>query len=181
MDGGDTTEALDHLMATAAKQDGIGPSRAAAIFGSAAKEAETPAPAFDIVGTWHLAGCSMFYANGKTGRPWGGSVSGYLLCAPDGHLSETLSYPGETGTIRTHTRCGAYEIAGDNLLHHVSASADIGDIGTVRTAKITLESGTLTVAFQPAPGGGAGSRLEFVWRRAAAGAHPGSSTPRALG
>lgn len=180
MDGGDTTEGLDQLMAATARQNGMGPSRAAAIFGSGTKQAETPAPAVDIVGTWHLAGCSMIYANGKTSRPWGGSVSGYLLCAPDGHLSETLSYPGQTGTIRTHTRCGAYEIAGDVLHHHVSASADIDDIGTVRSAQITLESGVLNVSFQPAPGGGAGSKLEFVWRRAAAVGQTGSSTPRAL-
>lgn len=180
MDGSDATDGLAPVMTATAKQDGADLSPAAAVPGSFAAADGALALAIDIVGTWHLAGCSMIYANGKTSQPWGGSVSGYLLCAPDGHLSETLSYPGATGMIRTHTRGGAYEITDDELRHHISISADIDEIGTDRTAKIALESGTLSLSLSPAPGGGIGSRMEFVWRRARTGGLTISSTPRAL-
>lgn len=124
------------------------------------------ATAVELNGAWHLADYRRIYADGRTGRPWAGSVSGCLVYAPDGHMFKTISYPDDAGRIRCISYYGRYEIIGDRVYHHIAVSADIRDVGTVREGTFLLESDFLTLSFSPAPAGGPGSSMEYLWRRA---------------
>ncbi|MDA0663257.1 MAG: lipocalin-like domain-containing protein [Proteobacteria bacterium] len=125
-----------------------------------------PVGGLDLTGVWHLADCRLTYASGKIQRPWGNSASGYLIYAPDGHMCQSLNYPAPDGRIACISYCGAYEVLADRVRHYISVSADVNDIGTVREQTIQLEHGRLTLSLSPAPAGGPGSVIDYVWNRA---------------
>jgi hypothetical protein len=122
----------------------------------------------DLSGAWHLADCYMVYANGKVQRPWGSSASGCLIYAPEGHMCKSLNYPKADGSIACMSSCGRYEVAGDRVRHLISVSTDINDIGTTEEHDIALEHGRLTLTASPAPAGGPGSIIHYVWHKAEA-------------
>ncbi|MEX2455461.1 MAG: lipocalin-like domain-containing protein [Rhodospirillaceae bacterium] len=137
-----------------------------------------PVPGIDLNGTWHLADLRLFYAGGKMRRPWASSASGSLIYAPDGHMCLSLNYPTRLGRIDCMSVCGQYQIVGDRMFHFITASADVGEIGTVREHGLTLEQGRMTLSLAPAPSGGPGSHLDYIWNRAAARGAQGSSFVR---
>ncbi|MEK9645751.1 MAG: hypothetical protein VW547_09425 [Alphaproteobacteria bacterium] len=49
--------------------------------------------AVELNGTWRLA-------DGRSRRPWGNSVSGYLFYAPDGHVCEVINFTDSADRIR---------------------------------------------------------------------------------
>lgn len=124
-----------------------------------------PVQGLDLSGTWHLADCYMVYASGKVQRPWGSSASGYLIYAPEGYMCKTLNYPGDQGGIDCISHCGRYEVIGDRVRHLISVSADIGDIGTSEEMKISVEHGRLALSASPAPAGGPGSVIHYIWHK----------------
>jgi hypothetical protein len=63
--------------------------------------------------------------------------------------------------------------------HFISVSADINDVGTIREQSINLEHGRLTLSVSPAPAGGPGSVIDYVWNRADPVHSDSLSTPRA--
>lgn len=138
-----------------------------------------PVVGLDLSGTWHLADCILTYANGKIQRPWAHSASGYLIYAPNGHMCKSLNYPGKDGRIRCISYCGEYRIVENQVFHAISVSADIGDIGTTIGYTVTLEHGRLTLSRAPAPAGGPGSVIDYIWNRAEAAQPDAISTPRA--
>lgn len=125
-----------------------------------------PVSGVDLSGTWHLADMRLHYADGRVRRPWARSASGSLIYAPDGHMCLSLNYPTLSGRIDCMSFCGAYQIVEDKVLHHVTASADVSEIGTVRELAILLENRRLTLTQTPAATGGPGSRLAYVWEKA---------------
>lgn len=127
-----------------------------------------PVVGLDLTGTWHLADCLLTYANGKVQRPWASSASGYLIYAPNGHMCKSLNYPARDGSIRCISYCGEYRIVEDRVRHAISVSADIRDVGTTLEQTISLENGRLILSVSPAPAGGPGSVMEYVWVRAEA-------------
>jgi hypothetical protein len=145
----------------------------------AALEGIAPVVGLDLTGTWHLADCILTYASGKEQRPWASSASGYLIYAPNGHMCKSLNYPSRDGSIGCISYCGEYQIVGDRVRHAISVSADIRDVGTVLEQTVHLEHGRLTLSVSPAPAGGPGSVIEYVWNRAEAAQHDNLSTPRA--
>lgn len=149
--------------------------------GSEAIDGEVRTDDIDLNGTWHLADCRKIYADGRSRRPWGGSASGFLLYAPDGHVCITLNFPGGDGLVRCNSYCGRYEIVDDRVIHTVSVSADVEQIGTVREATILYTPELLTLTMSPAAGAGPGSSMEYVWRRAHAKGGGHGSTHRAPG
>ncbi len=138
-----------------------------------------PVGGLNLAGAWHLADCILTYANGKAQRQWGSSASGYLIYAPDGHMCKSLNYPAADGRIASISYCGTYEIVADRVRHFISVSADIHDIGTVREYAIQMEHGRLTLSLSPAPAGGPGSVIDYIWHRADTAQADGRSTPRA--
>lgn len=124
-----------------------------------------PAQDLNLTGAWHLADCYMVYASGKVQRPWGSSASGYLIYAPEGHMCKSLNYPAADGTIACISHCGRFEVIGDKVRHLISVSADIGEIGTSEELTIALEHGRLTLSASPAPAGGPGSVIYYVWHK----------------
>jgi len=139
-----------------------------------------PVTGLDITGAWHLADCLLTYANGKTQRPWASSASGYLIYSPNGHMCLSLNYPGRTGNIECISYCGQYEIVADRVFHTIAVSANIRDIGTVLEQTVMIENDRLVLSVSPAPAGGPGSTLQYVWNRAQGQEFPMASTPRAL-
>ena len=132
----------------------------------AAMSGLTPVRANDLAGAWHLADCYMVYATGKVQRPWGRSASGYLIYAPEGHMCKSLNYPGMDGNIACISHCGRYEVADDRVRHLISVSADITEIGTVQEHTVAIEHGRLVLSTSPAPAGGPGSVIHYVWNKA---------------
>jgi hypothetical protein len=125
-----------------------------------------PVQGLDLSGAWHLADCFMVLANGKVQRPWGRSASGYLIYAPEGYMCKALNYPKSDGSIACISSCGRYEISGERVRHLISVSADINDIGTTEEQTIAIAHGRLTLTASPAPAGGPGSFIHYVWDRA---------------
>ena len=125
-----------------------------------------PAAAVDLSGTWQLADCRRIYPGGKLARPWAGSASGCLFYGPDGYMFEAVNYPDHTGKIGCISYCGHYEIVGDRVYHYITVSADIRDVGTVRERTFLFEQDLLTLCVSPAPAGGPGSSMQYLWRRA---------------
>ena len=125
-----------------------------------------PVIGLDLTGTWHLADCRLTYANGKVQRPWASSASGYLMYTPDGHMCKSLNYPAADGRIAYISYCGTYDIVDDRVRHFISVSAEIRDVGTVVEQSVNLEHGRLTLSVSPAPAGGPGSVVDYVWHRA---------------
>lgn len=137
-----------------------------------------PVIGLDLTGTWHLADCRLTYANGKVQRPWASSASGYLMYAPDGHMCTSLNYPAANGRIGCISYCGTYDIVENRVRHFISISADIRDVGTVIEQSANLEHGRLTLSVSPAPAGGPGSVMDYVWNRADAALPDAPSRPR---
>lgn len=125
-----------------------------------------PAQGLVLSGAWHLADCYMVYASGKIQRPWGSSASGYLIYAPEGHMCKTLNYPKPDGGIACISHCGRYEILGDRVRHLISVSADIKEIGTTEEQTIAVSHDRLTLSASPAPAGGPGSVIHYIWNKA---------------
>lgn len=125
----------------------------------------TPVRGLDLSGAWQLADCYMVYASGKVQRPWGSSATGYLIYAPEGHMCKSLNYPKADGGIACISHCGRYEVAGDRVRHLISVSADIDEIGTAEEQTIGLENGRLTLTASPAPAGGPGSVIHYIWNK----------------
>lgn len=142
-------------------------------------EGIAPVAGLDLIGTWHLADCTLTYANGKRRRPWASSVSGYLIYAANGHMCKSLNYPARDGSIACVSYCGEYQVVGDRVRHAISVSNDIREVGTVVEQTVNLERGRLVLSLSPAPAGGPGSVIEYVWNRAEAAQTDGPSTPRA--
>lgn len=141
---------------------------------------ETPAArTVDLTGTWHLADCRIIYPGGKLARPWAGSAIGCLFYAPDGHMFESVSYPDRSGRVRCISYCGNYEVVEDRVYHYVTVSADIRDVGTVREQSFLYEEDLLTLCQSPAPAGGPGSSIQYLWRRAEPARRRGSEDSRA--
>lgn len=138
----------------------------------------SPVIALDLTGTWHLSDCRLTYANGKVQRPWASSASGYLMYTPDGHMCQSLNYPAADGRIAFISYCGTYDIVANRVRHFISVSADIRDVGTVVEQSVNLEHGRLTLSVSPAPAGGPGSVMDYVWNRADAALPDASSRPR---
>tara|TARA_R110002051_G_scaffold237941_1_gene298781 strand:+ start:503 stop:985 length:483 start_codon:yes stop_codon:yes gene_type:complete len=138
-----------------------------------------PVGGLDPAGAWHLADCILTYANGKVQRPWGSSASGYLIYAAGGHMCKSLNYPGADGRIASLSHCGTYEIVADRVRHFISVSADLHEIGTVREYALQIEHGRLTLSLSPAPAGGPGSVIDYIWHRADNAPTDNRSTPRA--
>lgn len=138
-----------------------------------------PVVGLDLTGTWHLADCTLTYANGKVQRPWAHSATGYLIYAPNGHMCLSLNYPNPDGRIGCVSYCGEYRIWEDHVFHEISVSADIRDVGTTVDHTVGLEHGRLTLSVSPAPAGGPGSVMDYIWNRAEAAHADALSTPRA--
>ena len=127
-----------------------------------------PVQGIDLSGAWHLADCYMVYASGKVQRPWGSSASGYLIYAPEGHMCKSLNYPKADGGIACISHCGRYEVAGDRVRHSISVSADINEVGTTEEQTIAVAHDSLTLSASPAPAGGPGSIIYYIWNKAEA-------------
>jgi hypothetical protein len=140
-----------------------------------------PVTGLDLTGTWHLGDCLLTYANGKVQRPWASSASGYLIYSDNGHMCKSLNYPGRDGRIECISYCGEFEIKGDRVFHAIAVSADIRQIGTVLEQSVLIENNRLITSQTPAPAGGPGSVLAYIWNRADANPSTGTSTPRGLG
>lgn len=138
-----------------------------------------PAVGLDLTGTWHLADCILTYANGKVQRPWAHSASGYLMYAPNGHMCQSLNYPERDGRIGCISYCGEYRVAEDRVRHTISVSADIREVGTTVEHTVSLEHGRLILSVSPAPAGGPGSVIDYIWNRAEPAQPDAISTPRA--
>jgi len=134
----------------------------------AAMSGLTPVQGLDLSGAWHLADCYMIYASGKVQRPWGSSASGSLIYAPEGHMCKSLNYPKADGRIACISHCGRYEVVGDRVRHLISVSADIDEVGTTEEQTIALRDGHLPLSFSPAPAGGPGSVIHYIWNKAQA-------------
>lgn len=132
----------------------------------AAMSGLTPVRADILAGAWHLADCYMVYATGKVQRPWGSSASGYLIYAPEGHMCKSLNHPRADGSIACISHCGRYEVSGDRVRHLISVSADISEVGTYQEYTIAIEHGRLVLSTSPAPAGGPGSVIHYVWNKA---------------
>jgi hypothetical protein len=136
--------------------------------------------AVELNGTWRLADCRKYYADGHSRRPWGNSVSGYLVYAPDGHVCEVINFTDSAGRIRSSSYCGSYRIDNGFIHHTIFIGADINAAGTTQTAGMSLDADRLTLTVTPAPGGGPGSRIEYHWARAHGARDSDTSTHRAL-
>lgn len=134
--------------------------------GSEAKDKVAAVSGIDLNGTWHLADYRLIYADGRVRRPWANSASGSLIYAPDGHMCLSLNFPTQSGRIDCRSVCGQYQIAENRVLHFITISADIREIGTVHDHAMTIEGRRLTLSLAPAPAGGPGSRVEYAWSRA---------------
>ena len=134
--------------------------------GSETKSKIAPVAGLNLCGTWHFADLLLTYGNGRVSRPWASSAAGALIYAPDGHMSLSLNYPSRSGRIECRSVCGQYEVVQDKVRHFIIVSADIREIGTVQEHAISLDGGRLTLSVSPAPAGGPGSRLDYVWVRA---------------
>jgi hypothetical protein len=110
----------------------------------------------------------MIYASGKVQRPWGSSASGYLIYASEVHMCKSLNYPKADGRIACISRCGRYEVVGDGVRHLISVSADINEVGTTEEQTIALRDDHLTLSSSPAPAGGPGSVIHYIWNKAQA-------------
>ena len=146
----------------------------------AAVEGIAPVKGLDLTGAWHLADCRLTYANGKVQRPFANSASGYLIYTPNGHMCKSLNYPARDGRIECVSYCGQYEIVENQVLHFVSVSANIQEVGAVLEHTITLENNRLVLSVSPAPAGGPGSVQDYIWDRAEPAQPHSSSTHRAL-
>ena len=139
-----------------------------------------PVTGLDITGAWHLADCLLTYADGKTQRPWASSASGYLIYSPNGHMCKSLNYPTRSSQIDCISYCGQYEIVADRVYHSIAVSANIREVGTVLEQTISIENDRLVLSVSPAPAGGPGSTMQYIWNRAAGSEFSIPSTPRAL-
>lgn len=137
-------------------------------------------PAPPSRGAWHLADCLLTYANGKTQRLWASSTSGYLIYSPNGHIYQSLNYPGRAGNIECISYSGHYEIVADRVFHSIAFSANIPDIDTVLKQTVMVENDRPVPSVSPTPAGGSGSTLQYVWNHAQGQKLPMASSPRAL-
>ena len=144
----------------------------------AISEGLAPVSGLDLTGTWHLADCRLTYANGKVQRPWASSASGYLIYAPNGHMCKSLNYPDRNGRIECISYCGRYEVVEDRVIHDIAVSADVSLLGSTLEQSVTLENDRLILNQTPAPAGGPGSVLSYIWYRADAQGALDQSTPR---
>jgi len=135
-------------------------------------------PAVELAGTWHLSDCTVTYPNGKVTRPWARSASGCLIYAPDGHVCTSLNYPRLDGRLECRSFCGEYRIVGDRIYHFITVSNDLREIGTVQEQRIALDRDRLTLTAHPAPAGGPGSSVQYIWHRAGSADASDGSTAR---
>lgn len=115
-----------------------------------------------------MADCYIIYASGKVQRPWGSSASVHLIYAPEGHMCKSLNNPKADGRIACISRCGRYEVVGDRVRHLISVSADINEVGATEEQTIALRDGHLRLSSSPAPAGGPGSVIHYIWNKAQA-------------
>lgn len=154
------------------------------------EDRESGSPTAPLVGTWRLVGFEVRERNGAVRHPLGTRPTGFIMYAPDGHMS-VLMVAGERPRLpgtRTLQDAGEAELAAaartalayagiytfdpaGRVVHHAEASLYPNWAGSDLIRHWRFEGGRLILSGLP-PDGGAPPRVGpiITWERAAA--HP---------
>jgi hypothetical protein len=116
----------------------------------------------DLVGTWKFIDFRLIDAGGTVTRPWGDDHDGQIVYAPDGFMAVIIRRPGSTLGY-----CGPFTIEGDAVVHHIQLATDAKLVGTAQRRLVQLEGRRVTLTSEESLFGGAGTRANLVWERAA--------------
>ena len=140
----------------------------------------TPSP---LIGSWRLVSFELRDEAGKVSRPWGDEVSGLLILAADGSLSEQFcsadrpalthddwvsASASEIDLAARHyfAYSGFYEIDGQAVVYRVDVSLMPNWIGKTERRFWSISGDTLTVTTPELLVGGKMQVSTLVWQRA---------------
>ena len=140
----------------------------------------TPSP---VVGSWQLVSFELRDEDGNVSRPWGDAVSGLLILAADGSLSEQFcsaqrpalthddwvsASASEIDLAARHyfAYSGFYEIDGQDVVYRIEVSLMPNWVGKTERRFWSISGDALTIATPELLVGGKMQVSTLVWRRA---------------
>jgi hypothetical protein len=135
-----------------------------------------------IVGTWRLISLEVRDATGHVSYPMSRDASGYLTYTPDGFMWATVANPNRPlfasqdmlrGTTEEKalacdtyiSYCGAYELRGSTVIHHVRASLFPNWVGVDQERIIEWVGNNLRLSTRPMLMDGALRTAHLLWER----------------
>lgn len=136
-----------------------------------------------LVGTWLLVSWETIYSDGRTICPMGKDAKGLLMYSADGYMSAALFRAdrprftsGEMLTASDSEKCaawnsyfsyaGAYEVSGDELIHHVAVSMYPNWVNEEQRRKVLIEGGRLVLETLPQRTRRGLQHSRVIWRKA---------------
>jgi hypothetical protein len=145
-----------------------------------------PAPSYTtpaLVGSWRLVSFELRDEAGNVSHPWGDAVSGLLILAADGSLSEQFcsahrpalthddwvsASASEIDLAARHyfAYCGTYEIDGQAVVYRIYVSLMPNWVGKTERRFWSISGDTLTITTPELLVGGKLQVSTLVWQRA---------------
>jgi hypothetical protein len=136
----------------------------------------------ELVGAWRLVSWENRAADGQLNYPMGVDARGYLVYAPDGRFSVTISRADRprfaggdllAGTVSEKARAaegfvaysGRYTCRGDHVVHHVELSLFPNWVGSDQQRLADLSEDTLILSARTLLLGGKQQVPRLVWQR----------------
>jgi hypothetical protein len=136
-----------------------------------------------LVGTWWLVTIEFTSSDGQVGQPYGPEPIGYLIHAPDGHLSVAFMSAGRPnfasadpdgwtdaerhGAVATFGGyAGSYEFLGDREAHHIEVCIVPNMVGRTLEQRVELAGNRLTLVSPALIVGGTEITGKATWERA---------------